>query len=125
MDISIWWWELKNYNESNNEQKKKNKTELCFLFRLEHTIGKQPPLSSEDRSKLTVLARMQRVENAINDMGQTMENIYGLLKNIDDRIDRLAINNNNTHQRSTRPIISNTGVKFSSAKEEIPWDWHI
>jgi hypothetical protein len=63
---------------------------------------------------------MQRVEGAINDMGQTMENIYTLLKTIDDRLDRISINNNNTHQRSTRSIMSNIGVKFSSVKEEIP-----
>lgn len=91
-----------------------------FYIRLEHTIGKQPPLTTEDRSKLTVLSRMQRVEGAINDMGQTMENIYTLLKNIDDKLDRLSINNNNIQQRSTRLTLSNTGVKFSSVKEEIP-----
>ncbi len=92
-----------------------------MFIRLEHTIGKQPPLINEDRSKFTVLARMQRVEGAINDMGQTMENIYTLLKNIDDRLDRLSINNNNTiHQRSTRSIMSNIGVKFSAVEEEIP-----
>jgi len=94
-----------------------------FLFiRLEHTIGKQPPLINEDRSKFTVLSRMQRVEGAINDMGQTMENIYTLLKNIDDKLDRLSMNNNNTHQRSTRSIMSNIGVKFSTVEEEIPRD---
>jgi archaellum component FlaC len=93
---------------------------LYLLIRLEHTIGKQPPLTSEDRSKLTVLARMQRVEGAINDMGQTMENIYTLLKNIDERLDRLSTNNNNMQQRPPRSTISNIGVKFSSVKEEIP-----
>ncbi|CAF3628791.1 unnamed protein product, partial [Rotaria sp. Silwood2] len=86
---------------------------------LEHTIGKQPPLINEDRSKFTVLARMQRVECSIIDMKQTMENIYILLKNIDDKINQLSINNNN-HQRTTRSIISNTGVKFSSIESEIP-----
>ncbi|CAF1043949.1 unnamed protein product [Rotaria sp. Silwood1] len=86
--------------------------------KLEHTIGKQPPLSNEDRSKLTVLARMQRVECSIIDMKQTMENIYISLKNIDDKINHLSINNNN-HQRTTRSIISHGGVKFSSIDQEI------
>jgi hypothetical protein len=91
-----------------------------LFIRLEHTIGKQPPLIGEDRSKLTVLSRMQRVESSINDMGQTMENIYTLLKNIDERLDRISINNNNVHQRSTRSIMSSIGVKFSPVQEEIP-----
>ncbi len=93
-----------------------------MFIRLEHTIGKQPLLSSEDRSKFTVLARMQRVEDTIIDMGQTMENIYTLLKTIDDKLDQLSTNNNKTNQRSTRSITSNIGVKFSSMKEEIPRD---
>lgn len=99
---------------------------LFFIFchRLEHTIGKQPPLNSDDRSKLTVLARMQRVENAINDMGQTVENIYQLLKTVDERFDRLTVNNNNNNnnaqQRSPRSNMTNIAVKFSSVHEEIP-----
>jgi len=64
---------------------------------------------------------MQRVEGTISDMGQTMENIYSLLKNIDDKLDRLSTNNNNTiRQRSTKTNTSNTAVKFSSVEEEIP-----
>jgi hypothetical protein len=63
---------------------------------------------------------MQRVEGTINDMGQMMENIYTLLKTIDDRLDRVSINNNTVHQRPTRSIMSNIGVKFSPVKEEIP-----
>ena len=102
------------------ENKKKNRNLHVLFLRLEHTIGKQPPLIGEDRSKLTVLARMQRVEGTINDMGQTMENIYTLLKNIDDRLERLT-NNNNIQQRSSRSIMTtNIGVKFSSVQEEIP-----
>jgi hypothetical protein len=93
-----------------------------LFIRLEHTIGKQPLLSSEDRSKFTVLARMQRVEDTISDMGQTMENVYTLLKNIDDKLDQLSTNNNKTNQRSTRSMMSNIDVKFSSMKEEIPRD---
>ncbi len=93
-----------------------------MFIRLEHTIGKQPLLSSEDRSKFTVLARMQRVEDTISDMGQTMENVYTLLKNIDDKLDQLSTNNNKTNQRSTRSMMSNIDVKFSSMKEEIPRD---
>ncbi|CAF1003025.1 unnamed protein product [Rotaria sordida] len=95
--------------------------------KIEHTIGKQPPLSNEDRSKLTVLARMQRVECSIIDMKQTMESIYISLKSIDDKINQLSINNNNNnnnnnniHQRITRSSISNAGVKFSSLDKEIP-----
>jgi len=99
---------------------------FIFCHRLEHTIGKQPPLNSDDRSKLTVLARMQRVENAINDMGQTVENIYQLLKTIDERFDQLTVNNNNNNnnnniqQRSSRSNMTNIAVKFSSVHEEIP-----
>lgn len=64
---------------------------------------------------------MQRVENNIHEMGQTMENIYTLLKHIDDRLDRIYTNNNNnTQSRSSRSIMSNIAVKFSSVKEEIP-----
>lgn len=92
--------------------------------RLEHTIGKQVPVSGEDRSKLTVLARMQRVENAIHDMGQTMDNIYTLLTHIDDRLNQIYTNNNNNNNNSqprpTRSITPNIAVKFSSVKEEVP-----
>ncbi|CAF0998157.1 unnamed protein product [Adineta steineri] len=87
--------------------------------KLEHTVGKQPPLNSEDRSKLTVLARMQRVEDSISDMGQTMDNIYTLLRTMDDKLGRVSINNEKTNQRVSRSIMSNTGVKFSSVEEEI------
>ena len=96
---------------------------MFACHRLEHTIGKQLPVSGDDRSKLTVLARMQRVENAIHDMGQTMENIYTLLKRIDDRLDQIHTNNNinnNSQSRPSRSIMSNTVVKFASVKEEIP-----
>ncbi len=96
---------------------------MLFLFlRLEHTIGKQPPLTNEDRSKFTVLARMQRVEGTIRDLGQSLDNVYTLLKNMDGKLDRLSHNNNNIHQRSTRSVISNIGVKFPSVQEEIPRD---
>jgi uncharacterized protein YukE len=63
---------------------------------------------------------MQRIESTINEMGQTMENIYTVLKNLDDKLDRLAVNNTNTNQRSARSIASNIAVKFSSVDEEIP-----
>ena len=96
---------------------KKNIEHFSF-DRLEHTIGKQIPVPSEDRSRFTVLARMQRVENTINEMGQTMDNIHTLLKHIDDRLDRIYTNN--TQPRSSRSIMSNVAVKFSSVKEEIP-----
>ncbi|CAF1440137.1 unnamed protein product [Rotaria magnacalcarata] len=87
--------------------------------KLEHSIGKQPPLTNEDRSKLTVLARMQRVECAIIDMKQTMDNIYTLLKRIDDRLHHISVNNI-AHHRSVRSNISHAGVKFSSVDQEIP-----
>jgi hypothetical protein len=63
---------------------------------------------------------MQRIESTINEMGQTMENIYTVLKNLDDKLDRLTVNNTNTNQRSARSIASNIAVKFSSVDEEIP-----
>lgn len=82
--------------------------------RLEHTIGKQPPLTNEDRSKFTVLARMQRVECAIIDIKQTIENINVSLRHIDDRLSHIPLSN--FPQRSARY----TGVKFSSVDQEIP-----
>ncbi len=85
--------------------------------RIEHTIGKQPLGPSDDRAKLTVLARMQRVEGTMGDMGQTMENIFVLLKNVDEKLDRISPNSSN---RSTRSIIQQMNVKFSSLDEEIP-----
>ncbi|CAF0733693.1 unnamed protein product [Adineta ricciae] len=87
--------------------------------KIEHTIGKQPLLQSEDRSKLTVLARMQRVEDTICDMGQTMENMYTLLKNIDDKLDRVSNANQKPTSRPPKSMSSNLGVKFSSVHEEI------
>ncbi len=90
---------------------------MIFQSRIEHTIGKQPPGPSDDRAKSTVLARMQRVEGTINDMGQTMENIFGLLKNVDEKLERISPNSS-TH--STRPIPPPLNVKFASANEEIP-----
>ena len=89
------------------------------MIRIEHTIGKQPLLQSEDRSKLTVLARMQRVEDTICDMGQTMENMYTLLKNIDDKLDRVSNTNQKPTSRPAKSLSSNPGVKFSSVHEEI------
>jgi hypothetical protein len=60
---------------------------------------------------------MQRVEGAVSDMGQTMEHILILLKNVDDKLDRVLPNNNNN--RSTRSIMSQMNVKFSSVQEQI------
>ncbi|UJR22272.1 hypothetical protein I4U23_025332 [Adineta vaga] len=85
--------------------------------KIEHTIGKPASGTSDDRAKLTVLSRMQRVENAVGDMRQTMENILGLLKYVDEKIDRLSANNS---QRSARSIAAQMNVKFSSVPEEIP-----
>jgi len=59
---------------------------------------------------------MQRVEGAVSDMGQTMEHILILLKNVDDKLDRVLPNNNNN--RSTRAIMSQMNVKFSSVQEQ-------
>ncbi len=86
-------------------------------FRIEHTIGKQGTGTSDDRAKLTVLARMQRMEGTISDMGQTMENVLVLLKNVDEKLDRLSSNSTN---RSSRSVLSQMNVKFSSLHEEIP-----
>ncbi len=60
---------------------------------------------------------MQRVEGTMGDMGQTMENIFVLLKNVDEKLDRISPNSSN---RSTRSIIQQMNVKFSSLDEEIP-----
>ncbi len=59
---------------------------------------------------------MQRVEGVVSDMGQTMEHILILLKNVDDKLDRVLPNNNNN--RSTRSIMSQMNVKFSSVQEQ-------
>lgn len=90
---------------------------MLFCFRIEQTIGKQTLGPSDDRAKSTVLARMQRVEGTMNDMGQTMENLLVLLKNVDEKLDRLIPNNST---RLTKPIMSHMNVKFSSVPEEIP-----
>ena len=88
-----------------------------YSFRLEHTIGKQGPGTSDDRAKSTVLARMQRVEGSIHDMGQTMDHMFILLKHVDEKLDRLSSNNTN---RPLRTIGSPMNVKFHSVPEEIP-----
>ena len=90
---------------------------MIFQSRIEHTIGKQPPGPSDDRAKSTVLARMQRVEGTITDMGQTMENILTLLKNVDEKLDCISPN---TPTHSKRPTPPPLNVKFASANEEIP-----
>ena len=72
-------------------------------FRIEHTIGKSSPGSSDDRAKATVLARMGRVENNIQELGQTMDNVVTLLKTIDDKIEKLFFN-----QRSRTPSLPHT-----------------
>jgi hypothetical protein len=59
---------------------------------------------------------MQRVEGTMGDMGQTMENIFTLLKTVDDKLDRFSSNTN----RSTKPIMPQMNVKFSSVQEKIP-----
>lgn len=74
------------------------------------------PATTEDRAKLTVLARMQRVENAISGMGETMGNMFRLLRNIDDKLDQVLNSNN----RPSRAILSRMHAKFSSTQEEIP-----
>ncbi|CAF3599979.1 unnamed protein product [Rotaria sp. Silwood1] len=83
--------------------------------KIEHTIGKQAPVAIEDRAKLTVLARMQRVEGTMNIMGETMENILKLLKIVDEKLDRVLPNDN----RSTKSILSRMNTKFSSTQEGI------
>jgi hypothetical protein len=60
---------------------------------------------------------MQRVEGTMNDMGQTMENILGLLKTVDEKLNRIPLNSST---RLTRSILPHMNVKFSSLNEEIP-----
>ena len=57
---------------------------------------------------------MQRVEGTMNDMGHTMENMLMLLKNVDEKLDRLS------PSRSPKSILPQMNVKFSSVDEEIP-----
>ena len=51
---------------------------------------------------------MQRVEGTIHEMGQTMENIFVLLKNLDEKFEHLH----------SRPSISS--VQCSSIDERLP-----
>jgi hypothetical protein len=60
---------------------------------------------------------MQRIEGTIGDMGQTMESVLTLLKHVDEKLDRISTTNNT---RSTKSVVSQMNVKFSSAPEEIP-----
>ncbi|CAF5011777.1 unnamed protein product, partial [Rotaria magnacalcarata] len=83
--------------------------------KIEHTIGKQPSGTSEDRAKLTVLARMQRVEGAITSMEKMTGNILVLLRTVDEKLDRISPNNS----RMARSILTRVNEKFSSTKEEI------
>lgn len=82
--------------------------DVLFRFRIEQTIGKQSPASSDDRAKSTVLARMQRVEGSIHEMSQTMENIFILLKHLDEKFERY-------HHRASLHT-----VRFNSVDEAIP-----
>ncbi|CAF3040047.1 unnamed protein product [Rotaria sp. Silwood2] len=83
--------------------------------KIEHTIGKQAPVAIEDRAKLTVLARMQRVEGTMNVMGETMGNILRLLKVVDEKLDRILPNDNS----STKLILSRMNAKYASTQEAI------
>jgi hypothetical protein len=95
---------------------------LRFSIRIEQTIGKPSPTIGEDRSKSTILARVQRIEGTMGHMGQTIEQIHSLVRNMDDKFDRLMIDNHCVTQssRATRSATSNLTVKFSSIQEEIP-----
>ena len=99
-----------------------NSKGLLLSIRIEQTIGKPSPTIGEDRSKSTILARVQRIEGAMGHMGQTIEQIHTLLKNMDDKFDRLMVDNHHINQssRAARPATSNLTVKFSSIQEEIP-----
>ena len=88
------------------------------MIRLEHTIGKQPLLNNEDRSKLTVLARMQRVECFMHDMRKIMENIETSLKFIDIKLNQLTVNND-VHPHLIRSAVPDINVKLSSIEEEV------
>lgn len=94
-----------------------------FCFRIEQTIGKQSPMMGEERSKATVLARIQRIEGTICEMGHSIEQIFHILKSIDEKFDRLTVDPTKpihyirTHSKSNA---SNLSVKFASIDEEIP-----
>ena len=84
--------------------------------RIEHTIGKHIPGPSEDRAKSTVLARMQRVEGTMHDLGHTMENMFILLKHVDDKLEQVMP----SYGQPTRSVLSQTNVHFSDIQEDIP-----
>jgi hypothetical protein len=100
-------------------------TILLFSVRMEQSIGKQSPMVGEDRTKSTVLARIQRIEGTMGDMSRTLEHILVVLKNMNERCDRsLSIDQDEQQTsvsiRSTKSTASNLSVKFSSIQEEIP-----
>ncbi|CAF0821175.1 unnamed protein product [Didymodactylos carnosus] len=85
--------------------------------RLEHSIGKQPPIigsetSERDRSKLTVLSRMTRIETNVIEMGHTLQNIVHLLQTIDEKLNRTPPPLMTTTYGRTRP--PNLGVTSTS-----------
>lgn len=59
---------------------------------------------------------MQRVEGTMQDLGQTMENMFILLKHVDDKLERILP----SHGQPTRTALSQTSVHFSDIHEDIP-----
>ncbi|CAF0893458.1 unnamed protein product [Didymodactylos carnosus] len=91
--------------------------------RLEHSIGKQPPIigsdtSERDRSKLTVLSRMTRIEANVVEMGQTLQNIVQLLQNIDEKLNEALSSPPRIIYGRTEPLHSDG--TFASVDDEIP-----
>ena len=59
---------------------------------------------------------MQRVEGTMHDLGQTMENMFILLKHVDDKLEQVLP----SHGQATRSALSQTSVHFSAVHEDIP-----
>ena len=80
-------------------------------------------MAGEDRSKATVLARIQRIEGTLGDMGHSVEQIFLMLKTIDEKFDRLTVDAAKPLQyirAHHKTNASSLSVKFASIDEEIP-----
>jgi translation initiation factor 2B subunit (eIF-2B alpha/beta/delta family) len=96
-------------------------TFMIVSRRIEQTIGKHTPIMGEDRSKATVLSRIQRVENHMIGMGRSIDDIHQTLKTMDDKFDRLMneMTRASHSTRAARMPTSTPPAKFIAIDEEI------
>ena len=79
-------------------------------------------MTLEDRSKSTVLARIQRIENSMFDMRQTVDRVFLQIKSLDEKFDRFITDHHqmNQSQRLQRSRPNQMAVQFATIKEEVP-----